>query len=200
MGLLSTPMGRLAGGCAVTAAGVALLKGGDVSSTSTPSTAGAFASLLSTSVFVGASAWTTFFSGIVMFRHLPKPVFGDLQAKLFPVYFGVQTVTSAAALALTAMGRAGATAETAKPRAAAAGVALAFSLLNLAVLEPLTTAAMYNRRAAQAEDSKSSAEEKKRANKKFGMLHGFSSLANLLALGAGVTVLWFSAEGMVGDK
>lgn len=132
MGLLSTPMGRLAGGCAVTAAGVALLKGGDLSSASpSTSTAGAFASLLSTSVFVGATAWTTFFSGIVMFRHLPKPVFGDLQAKLFPVYFGLQTVSSAAALALTATGRAGGgTAETAKARAVAAGAALAFSLLS----------------------------------------------------------------------
>lgn len=185
----------------MTAAGVALLKGGDLSasasSSPSTSTAGAFAALLSTSVFVGASAWTTFFSGIVMFRHLPKSVFGDLQAKLFPVYFGVQTVTSAAALALTATGRAGGGAATAKARAAAAGAALAFSLLNLAVLEPLTTAAMYRRRAAQAEDSKLSESERKSANKKFGMLHGLSSLANLFALGAGVTVLWFSAEGMV---
>lgn len=185
----------------MTAAGVALLKGGDLSSASksSTSTAGAFASLLSTSVFVGATAWTTFFSGIVMFRHLPKPVFGDLQAKLFPVYFGLQTVSSAATLALTATGRAGGggTAETAKARAVAAGAALAFSLLNLAVLEPLTTAAMYRRRAAQAEDSKLSADEKKTANKRFGMLHGLSSLTNLFALGAGVTVLWFSAEGMV---
>lgn len=131
-----------------------------------------------------------------MFKHLPKPVFGDLQAKLFPVYFGLQCLTSAAALALTATGRSGGSPETARPRAAAAGAALAFSLLNLAVLEPLTTAAMYSRRSAEAEGSKASAEEKKKANKKFGMLHGLSSLANLLALGAGVTVLWFSAEGM----
>ena len=200
MGLLSTPLGRLAGGCAVTAAGVALLKGGDLSSSTSSTTAGAFASLLCTSVFVGASVWTTFASGIVMFKNLPKPVFGDLQAKLFPVYFGLQTATAAAALALTATGRAGGSGETARPRAVAAGVAVAFSLLNLAVLEPLTTAAMYHRRAAQAEGSKLSAEEKKKANGRFGMLHGLSSLANLFALCAGVTVLWFSAEGMVAGK
>ena len=85
--------------------------------------------------------------------------------------------------------------------AVAAAVALAFSLLNLAVLEPLTTAAMYHRRAAQAEGSKFPENEKKKANGRFGMLHGLSSLANLFALGAGVTVLWFSAEGMlVGGK
>lgn len=199
MGLLATPLGRLAGGAAVTAAGIALLKG-DVSSsssTSSSTTAGAFASLLATSTFVGASAWTTFASGIVMFKHLPKPVFGDLQAKLFPVYFGLQCLTSAAALSLTATGHAGGSAATARPRALAAGAALAFSLLNLAVLEPLTTAAMYARRSAEAEGSKATAEEKKKANKKFGMLHGLSSLANLFALGAGVTVLWFSAESMV---
>ena len=183
----------------MTAAGVALLKGGDLLSFSSSSTttAGAFASLLSTSVFVGASVWTTFASGIVMFKNLPKPVFGDLQAKLFPVYFGLQTATSSAALALTASGLAGGSSDDAKRRAVAAGVALAFSLLNLAVLEPLTTAAMYQRRAAQAEGSKLSEEEKKRANGRFGMLHGLSSLANLFALGAGMTVLWFSAEGMV---
>ena len=102
------------------------------------------------------------------------------------------------------MGRAGGNSETAKPRAIAAGVALAFSVLNLAVLEPLTTAAMYRRRAAQAEGgSEPSVDEEKRkrsANKRFGMLHGMSSRANLLALGFGVTVLWFSAENMVGGK
>ena len=204
MGLLSTPLGRLAGGCAVTAAGVALLKGGKLSSlpSSLPtSTGGAFASLLSTSVFVGASVWTTFFAGILMFTNLPKTTFGDLQAKLFPVYFGLQTATSAAALALTATGRAGGSSSSARPRAVAAAVALAFSLLNLAVLEPLTTAAMYHRRAAQAEGSKFPKNEKKKASGRFGMLHGLSSLANLFALGAGVTVLWFSAEGMlVGGK
>ena len=131
-----------------------------------------------------------------MFKSLPKTTFGDLQAKLFPAYFSLQTATSAAALALAATGRDASSSS--RPRAVAAGIALAFSLLNLTVLEPLTTAAMYRRREAQAVGSKFSEDDKKSANKKFGMLHGLSSLANLFALGAGVTVLWFSAEGMVG--
>lgn len=199
MGVLSTPLGRLAGGAAVTALGITVLKGGDLassSSSSSTSTAFALASLLATSVFVGANVWTTFASGIVMFRNLPKPIFGDLQAKLFPVYFAVQVSSAAAALAVTAAGRAGGARGTAKARATAAAAALALSLLNLAVLEPLTTAAMYDRRAAQAPESKLSEEAKKKANKRFGMLHGLSSLANLLALGAGVTVLWFTAESL----
>lgn len=193
MGLLSTPLGRLAGAAAVTSAGVALLHGKNgespLLSTTTPTAIKSFSALLSTSVFVGSNVWTTFFAGVIMFKNLPsKTVFGDVQAKLFPAYFSLQAISASAMTALAATGRD-------RSLAFASGAALALSLLNLAVLEPLTTAAMYKRR--EAESSNGGEAEKKRANKKFGMLHGLSSLANLFALGSGLTAVWFLSEGLV---
>lgn len=194
MGLISTPLGRLAGAAAVTAGGIALLHpSATTATTAATTTARSFALLLSSSVFVGSNAWTTFVSGIVMFRNLPRATFGDLQAKLFPAFFSLQAISSSGMTALAATGGAGGRGA-GRPPAVASGVALALSLLNLAVLEPLTTAAMYERRAA--ESGQGDEADKKKANKKFGMLHGMSSLANLFALGSGLTVLWFLAEGM----
>jgi hypothetical protein len=108
-----------------------------------------------------------------MFRHLPKEVFGNLQAKLFPAYFATQVVAGglAAAGAVGGWGGKGGSANGALA-AAAAGA------LNLVLLEPLTTAAMYERRAAATAGGPAAAA----ANKRFGMLHGLSSAANLAGL------------------
>ena len=202
MGLLSTPLGRLAGAAAVTAGGIALLGSSSSSSTATAATPTAlksFSMLLSSSVFVGSNVWTTFFAGIVMFKNMDRTSFGNIQAKLFPAYFLLQTVSSslmtvlAATGAVAGGGAGGGGGDKGRSLAITSGSALALSLLNLAVLEPLTTAAMYKRRAAESGGDDA---EKKKANKKFGMLHGFSSLSNLLALGSGLTAVWFLSEGM----
>jgi len=184
MGLLSTPLGRLASAAVVTAGGVALL--GSPSTTSTPTTTKSFSMLVSSSIFVGSNVWTTFFSGIIMFKNMDRTSFGNLQARLFPCYFALQSISASLMTALAATGQK-------RSLAVASGAALALSLLNLAVLEPLTTAAMYKRRAAE---SGSDETEKKKANKRFGALHGMSSLSNLLALGSGLTAVWFLSEGM----
>ena len=38
-------------------------------------------------------AYTTFVLGITMFKNLPRQTFGKLQAKLFPKYFLLSTIT-----------------------------------------------------------------------------------------------------------
>jgi hypothetical protein len=137
---------------------------------------------------VPPSSRTTFVAGIVLFRAFGgTPVFGDVQAVLFPAYFALQTVTAGATLALAVA--------LAAPRAriAAAGVALAATLVNAVVVEPMTTKAMYERRAADAGTDEG---VKKAARKRFGQVHGASSLANLIGLGGGVAYVWFVAEAM----
>jgi len=112
-------------------------------------------------------------AGILMFRHLPKTVFGDLQAHLFPAYFLTQAFSGGLALAGHVGGWGG-------RGGSVAGLvtALAAAALNLVALEPATTAAMYARRAAAAGGGPAAA----KANKRFGALHGASSAANLAGL------------------
>lgn len=104
-----------------------------------------------------------------MFRHLPsREVFGDIQSHLFPAYFLTQAVSGGAALA-GVLGRWGG----AGGSVGGVGVAAAAAVINLLVLEPLTTKAMYERRRAPNSAA---------ANKKFGALHGASSAVNLIGL------------------
>ena len=48
--------------------------------------------LLCFSVWFGAAIWVSFISGFVMFKTLPRHMFGRVQAKLFPRYFGLSAV------------------------------------------------------------------------------------------------------------
>ena len=57
--------------------------------------------------------------------------------------------------------------------------------------EPMTTAVMRERHKAERGERP---DEVKRLSKRFGMLHGLSSLANLLALGLGHCHLWHIAS------
>ena len=49
--------------------------------------------LLSFATWFGSVAYTTFVAGITMFKNLPRQTFGKLQAKLFPKYFALGSVT-----------------------------------------------------------------------------------------------------------
>lgn len=72
---------------------------------------------------------------------------------------------------------------------------------NLCCAEPATTAAMYDRHKLEktvekdtaSQDALKSKPEYKRLSKRFGMLHGLSSSANLLTVGAAHVHLWYLA-------
>lgn len=49
--------------------------------------------LFSYATWFGTMAYTTFVLGITMFKNLPRKTFGKLQAKLFPKYFALSSVT-----------------------------------------------------------------------------------------------------------
>lgn len=57
-----------------------------------PSTMGSV-HVLSYGTWFGTVAYTTFVAGITMFKNLPRKVFGNLQAKLFPKYFSLCSIT-----------------------------------------------------------------------------------------------------------
>eukprot|EP00531_Pseudo-nitzschia_arenysensis_P011548 CAMPEP_0116117142 /NCGR_PEP_ID=MMETSP0329-20121206/1410_1 /TAXON_ID=697910 /ORGANISM="Pseudo-nitzschia arenysensis, Strain B593" /LENGTH=210 /DNA_ID=CAMNT_0003610677 /DNA_START=8 /DNA_END=640 /DNA_ORIENTATION=- len=148
--------------------------------------------LLAFSSWFGCSIWVTFVSGIVMFKTLPRHVFGRLQSRLFPAYFQFSVVTLVSAIATSSAVEGDRT-----PYSLIA--ILACALLNLLYFEPATTKVMYQRHAVEKrlgtghEIGKLKPDDPKKANdpelkalsKTFGMLHGISSLLNLAALGFG---------------
>uniref|UniRef100_A0A7S4ATM5 TMEM205-like domain-containing protein n=1 Tax=Pseudo-nitzschia australis TaxID=44445 RepID=A0A7S4ATM5_9STRA len=168
--------------------------------------------LLAFSSWFGCSVWVSFIAGIVMFKTLPRHVFGRLQSKLFPAYFvfsaGAIVVAIATSSALT-KSREEASSTNNIPYSLIA--ILACTLLNLLYFEPATTKVMFQRHAVEKrlgtghEIGKIRPDDPKKANdpqlkalsKTFGMLHGVSTLLNLGSLGFGCA--WFSkcADQMV---
>jgi putative copper export protein len=48
--------------------------------------------LFSYATWFGTMVYTTFILGITMFKNLPRKTFGNLQAKLFPMYFALSSI------------------------------------------------------------------------------------------------------------
>eukprot|EP00891_Asterochloris_glomerata_P001328 jgi/Astpho2/1328/Aster-x0995 len=70
---------------------------------------------------------------------------------------------------------------------------LACTLLNLLAIEPATTKTMFDKHKLEKDQDPAATgktQEHRRVSKKFGMLHGLSSLANLGTLAAAHVHLW----------
>ncbi|KAI3980699.1 hypothetical protein MKX01_025264 [Papaver californicum] len=166
--------------------------------------------LLCFSTSIGAALWVTFIGGIIMFKNLPRHQFGNLQSKMFPAYFSVVTVCST--LSLASFGylhpwKSSATAERYQLGFLLSG--LAFNLSNLLVFTPMTIEMMKQRHKIEREENigeevgwtKNRDVAKKNPklaamNKKFGMIHGLSSLANILFFGSLAMHSWYLAGKM----
>lgn len=55
--------------------------------------ASATINILSFGTWFGTVVYTTFIAGITMYKNLPRQTFGKLQAKLFPKYFSICSIT-----------------------------------------------------------------------------------------------------------
>jgi len=160
--------------------------------------------LITFTSWFGCSVWVTFIAGIVMFKHLPRHVFGRLQAKLFPAYF----IFSALVVAISMM-----TAAALGWEVKSLGIILLTILMNVLYFEPETTRVMILRHAVErrlktgheigqlrpSDPAKANDPELKALSKKFGMLHGVSTTLNMVALGFGFYWLNFVAS-LVGQK
>ncbi|EFJ32072.1 hypothetical protein SELMODRAFT_169057 [Selaginella moellendorffii] len=155
----------------------------------------------------GTSLWVTFIGGIIMFKHLPRHQFGNLQSKLFPVYFEMLAVCSTACIgAFSLLHPWGSSTSAEKMQLGALVFSLMATLLNLLVFEPMTIKTMKERHKIEREESigeevglSKNKEAAKRnpalakINKKFGMVHGLSSLANLFCFGGFAVHSWYLA-------
>ncbi|KAL3436476.1 hypothetical protein BDV09DRAFT_165105 [Aspergillus tetrazonus] len=152
--------------------------------------------ILSYGTLLGVQLYQSFVSGIIAFRALPRPQFSALQAKIFPTYFALQTALPVV-VALTAsrggqpLGISGLL-ERENQFSVLLPLATAFitGLVNFGVLRKLTVDTMRERKHQETRDGKKSydppphSKEMIALNKKFGRLHGLSSLVNLVTLGA----------------
>ncbi|GMI85823.1 hypothetical protein like AT3G62580 [Hibiscus trionum] len=155
----------------------------------------------------GVSLWVTFIGGIIMFKHLPRHQFGNLQSKMFPAYFslvGVCCAIAAAAFGYKHPWKSATTAE--KYQLGFLVSAFAFSLINLFVFTPMTIEMMKLRHKVEREQNigdevgGSKNQEAAKANprlaamnKRFGMIHGLSSLSNLMSFGGLAMHSWYLA-------
>lgn len=156
--------------------------------------------ILSYGTLLGTTVFHTFFNSVTSFKVLERPQFAILQRALFPIYFGMQTVLPVA-MAITYPGSNMATGGLSgvfdKSNRWGVLVPLATvcltGLVNWAYFLPVTNAITAKRRQQEKKDGKRSwdspphSEEMKALNKKFGQIHGLSSLVNLITVIAAVT-------------
>ncbi|KAJ9696630.1 hypothetical protein PVL29_008710 [Vitis rotundifolia] len=158
----------------------------------------------------GAALWVTFIGGIIMFKNLPRHTFGNLQSKMFPAYFsmvGVCCAVSTASFGYLHPWKSSSTAE--KYQLGFLLSAFAFNLTNLLVFTPMTIEIMKQRHKVEREQNigeeigRSKNQEVAKVNpklaamnKKFGMIHGLSSLANIMSFGSLAMHSWYLAGKM----
>ncbi|KAI0907967.1 hypothetical protein F4823DRAFT_625938 [Ustulina deusta] len=153
--------------------------------------------VLSYGALLGTQFFHTFINSIISFKALQRPQFGILQRAVFPAYFGIQ-VAAPVALAITYPGGGGRLAvlpqgisgvlHPANRWGVLVPLTAAFvtGLTNLVYFLPETNKVTAQRRQQEVKDGKQSrdkttqSKELKTLNKKFGKLHGYSSLFNLI--------------------
>lgn len=152
----------------------------------------------------GMSVWVSFFQGFISFRALPRHQFGNLQHKTFPVYFGQSILLTAGLLGGWLYKNPGVLDNLSHVRRAdvAQAYTLALALLfqgsNHFAWTPMATKIMFQRHKMEKDEGVDYKDPKaspamKELSKKFGILHGVSSLANLFAIIAyGFHGLWIA--------
>ncbi|KAF2824900.1 hypothetical protein CC86DRAFT_295824 [Ophiobolus disseminans] len=161
--------------------------------------------LLSYGTLLGSTVFQSFIGGIVAYRALPRPQFSALQKNIFPPYFTLQTLAPLAMWftyprsLMTALTSSSAKTHD-KFNAYLIGTMLATAVLNLVYVGPQTTEIMRLRKHQETRDGKKSYDtgphsvEMQKLNKQFGILHGVSSMVNMVGFGA---MVWYG--GILGE-
>ncbi|KAF2259229.1 hypothetical protein CC78DRAFT_548471 [Lojkania enalia] len=150
--------------------------------------------ILSYGTLLGSTLFQSFIGGIVAFRVLPRPQFSVLQKHTFPIYFTLQSLTPIL-MFLTYPSPTGFRALLPNQHSQSSADLLAFiliatmqitGLINWLYVGPQTTKIMGLRKHQETKDGKKSYDkgphspEMQELNKRFGILHGVSSLVNLV--------------------
>jgi hypothetical protein len=155
---------------------------------------------------LGSTLFQSFIAGVVAFKVLPRPQFSTLQKHTFPVYFTLQTVTPLAMILTYPSGASRLIpylsstpvlqSPTDRLTAWLIGTMLVTAVANLVYVGPKTTEIMKIRKHQETRDGKAAydkgphSEEMQKLNRQFSILHGISSITNLVGLGA---MVWYGA-------
>jgi len=162
------------------------------------------------SFLFGTSVWVNFFGGVIAYRALPRAQFGILQHRTFPVFFRSSEIASSILLLLWTLSHPDVASNWYKPNVADVAQAWALASVLLAqgandwVLGPLTSKTMFQRQRLEKSEGKNYNDqgvsaEMKALNKRFGALHGASTLLSLGAVFAlGFHGLWLGNVGLRG--
>ncbi|GAA5954415.1 hypothetical protein JCM8115_004581 [Rhodotorula mucilaginosa] len=155
---------------------------------------------------LGSTVWHSFIGGPIAYMSLPRQQFGHLQSRLFPRFFALQSLSALALLGLYSRRPGGG--ELVRTfwrhgnKTVWALVVMASSgFANWLFVGPLTTGVMKQRHRKERLEGKSYNEpgvsnEMKALNKRFGTLHGISSLINLVYVAAAVGhAAWIAEYG-----
>ncbi|TFK76791.1 hypothetical protein BDN72DRAFT_783256 [Pluteus cervinus] len=160
----------------------------------------------------GMSLWVTFFGGVIAFKALPRQQFGALQHKTFPVYFVLSMALSGGLITLWTREHPHVTSQLHQPLLAdvfqiyALGTTLIGQGVNYLIIGPMTSKTMFQRHRLERDEGKAYNEpgarlhQMKALNRRFGMLHGISSLFNLgSVIALGLHGLWIGNAGVKGQ-
>lgn len=169
---------------------------------------------------LGTSYWVTFVGGVVcsfereattssltklqiMFKHLPRQMFGSVQSRLFPVYFSIQSATSVALLWLWTKGaRPSNKNQLWRMNKYLLAFCATASVANMLVIGPWTTAIMKKRHRLErlegtTYNAPQKSDEMRKLNKQFGTAHGVSSLLNLFfVIASTVHTAYIASNGL----
>ncbi|KAJ7361833.1 hypothetical protein OS493_014474 [Desmophyllum pertusum] len=167
-------------------------------------TAVRFIHLFTFGTWLGMQFWVTFVAGYKMYFTLTRHTFGHLQSQLFPVYFTVGSCLSTVALATYyLMHPVQMWNGNEKLQVSGLAVSMLATLINKLFLEPKTTALMTKRYTYEKEhgygDDIGPIKDKAfkidetylKMTHEFCMVHGFTSMANILSYTGCILHLWY---------
>jgi len=159
----------------------------------------------------GMSIWISFFGGVIAYKTLPRQYFSSLQHKTFPIYFVLSILLSSGLLSIWVINHPDVLTHITQPNVAdvaqayALGVVLLSQAVNYFIIGPLTSKTMFQRQKLEKEEGKvysdpGASADIRALSRRFGTLHGISSLANLGAVIAlGFHGLWIGNAGVKGN-
>ncbi|KAG6549091.1 hypothetical protein Mapa_009317 [Marchantia paleacea] len=179
------------------------------------------AHLFSFSSTYGASLWVTFISGYLLSRAIPRQQFGFVQSKMFPIYLRLIGVGQGLCLVLYMMLHPWTHCDLAeKLQHFNLWTVMVSTLMNIFFLEPRATKIMFEKMKIEKEEGSrveatagkskksnasvggttsvddSTESHLKEVNDSFNVLHGWSSMFNLLGLLGETWHLWHISRGM----
>ncbi|KAF2433191.1 hypothetical protein EJ08DRAFT_629475 [Tothia fuscella] len=165
--------------------------------------------ILSYGTLLGTSIFNTFFNGIISYQVLPRPQFSQLQQKLFPYYFCMQTLLpltlaltypDSSSLPTTTLGTT-LLHPTHRPSLISIATMAVCGAINWAFVGPATTAVMRRRKRQETVEGKKywdkgvKSGEMEGLNREFTVLHSVSSAVNLVGIGC---TIWYGF--ILGEK